>query len=377
MEVTPFDYTRSGKGARVFLRSSLNVPIEDGKVTNTFRLKESLATIEAYATHGARVVVCAHLGRDKNETLRPVWEEMKKHTAVNVLFASDVCGEDAHIKVAALKDGEVLLLENVRRESGEEENDEVFAKTLASLADVYVNDAFADSHRAHASIVGVPKFLPHFAGPNFIKELTHITPARNPESPSLAIVGGAKFETKEPLLRTLLATYDHVFVGGALANDFLKAKGYEVGVSLLSKGTTSAHELLNNSKLLIPHDVVVPEGDSKQVRNVEDLKPTDMIFDVGPQTVEKLAPLIQGAKFILWNGPLGNFEKGFDAGTKGVARLVSESSAISVVGGGDTIAAIEGMHPEPSFGYVSTAGGAMLDFIAHGTIAGIEALTRS
>lgn len=373
--VKTFDFSQTLTGVRVFLRSSLNVPLEQGKVANTFRLRESLDTIEALALRGARVVVCAHIGRAKTESLAPVYEAMKSLTSVRVIMASDVCGNDAHEKLEKLQNGEVLLLENVRQEEGEEKNDANLAEKLAAFGEVYINDAFPDSHRAYASVVGVPAFLPHFMGPNFAREYGALERAKTPESPSLAIVGGAKLETKEPLIRTLLKKYDHVFVGGALANEFFKAQGHDVGRSLVSSGETSAKDLLQNPRVLVPHDVVVQTADGKkEIRNVDAVAPDDIIYDIGPQSLELLRPFSESAKFILWNGPMGNFEAGFDEGTLGVARLVGESTAVSVVGGGDTVAAIERLGNAEHYTHVSSAGGAMLDYIANGTIAGVEAL---
>ncbi|MEK7613281.1 MAG: phosphoglycerate kinase [Patescibacteria group bacterium] len=362
-------------GTRVLLRASLNVPLEGGAVSNTFRLRESLETIESLAHTGARVVVCAHIGRAKTESLLPVWDAMKKESDLPIYFATDVCGSDATKKAATLKNGEVLLLENVRQEAGEETNDPVFAKKLASFGDVYVNDAFPDSHRAHASVVGVPALLPHFMGPNFAREYVALERARTPESPSLAIVGGAKLETKEPLLRTLLSLYDSVFVGGALANEFYKAQGYEVGKSLISGKETSAGALLKSGKVQVPEDVVVQTTlGKKEVRDASEVLADDIIYDIGPRSLETLKKTIAEARFILWNGPMGNFEAGYDEGTFSVAKFVAESSATSVVGGGDTVAAIERLGNAKDYTHVSSAGGAMLDFIGNGTIAGVEAL---
>lgn len=373
MEIPELDLKKSYAGVRLLLRSSLNVPVSRGVVTNAFRMKESLQTIETLASRGARVVVCAHIGQEPTNSLRPVYEALKAITNVPLFFVDDVTGARAREAVSKLKDGEVLLLENVRREAGEVANDFVFAEALARLGDLYVNDAFSDSHRAHASIVGVPTLLPHFAGPNFIKELKGIAPARTPQSPSLAIVGGAKFLTKEPLIARLLETYDHVFIGGALANDFFKAKGFEVGKSLVS-GTTHVSAYLDSKKLILPTSVVVQSPNGREEKLPNELTPLDSVLDIGSQSIGALAPYIREAKSILWNGPLGNFENGFKEGTEAVVRQVAESSAHSVLGGGDTIAAIENLKLNDRFSHVSSAGGAMLDFITHGTIPGIEAL---
>lgn len=369
-----FDLTQNISGKRIVLRAGLNVPLENGAVSNAFRLLESLSTIEALLKQGARVVILGHIGRAPELSLKPVWKEMKKHTSYPIGFIADLLGSDAERAVHALKGGEAVMLENVRSVPGEKKNDPETGARLASYGDVFVNDAFADSHRAHASIVGIPKYIPGFAGPNFMKEYEGILPARAPESPSLAVIGGAKFDTKEPLILELLKTYDRLFIGGALANDFLAAKGYEVGKSLVSH---SPHitKLLDNKKLMLPTDVVVVAGpNGKRVSDVCAVASDESIFDVGPASVETLAPLVSGARSILWNGPLGYFEGGYKEATESLAKLVAESGAVSIIGGGDTVSAIHNLDIADRFTHVSTAGGAMLDFIAHGTIAGIEAL---
>ena len=369
-----FDFSQNIRGTGVVLRASLNVPVENGVVTNTFRVEKEIATFEAFAKAGARTVVVAHIGRDPMNSLRPVFEEVKKRTHIPIQFVEGVVGEHVCKKVEALQAGETLFLENVRREAGEKANDAHFAERLASYGSVYVNDAFSASHREHASIVGIPKIIPGFAGPLFKEECEQIGRARTPESPNIAIVGGAKFVTKEPLIRKLLETYDSVFIGGALAHDFFVAKGLEVGKSLASH-TTHVSDLLDNSKILLPTDVTVLGNNGIETKGVEEVLPEETIFDVGPKSLAIIAPLIDKANFILWNGPLGNFEKGFSESTEALARKVANAKGPSVVGGGDTVAAIQKLGLNDKFDHVSTAGGAMLQFISDGTLPGIEALT--
>jgi len=369
-----FDFTQDLSGVRVVLRAALNAPLEKGRVTNTFRITQALRTIEALASRGARTTVLAHIGREKTMSLRPVWEEMKQHTSLPIQFVDDTAHNTALQAVNNLQNGGVLLLENVRREQGETENSEALAKTFASFGDVFINDAFADSHRSHASIVGIPRFIPSFAGPNFMDEYNGILPARTPLSPSLAIIGGAKFLTKQPLIVQLLATYDHVFIGGALANDFLLAKGYEVGKSLVSH-SPEIKELLQNEKLILPEDVVVLGPNGVETKHVQDVHASDSIFDVGPRSIELLTPYIKNAASILWNGPLGNFENGYTDATETIAKKIAAHKGTSIIGGGDTVTAIHNLNISDKFTHVSTAGGAMLDFIAHGTLVGIDALT--
>jgi len=369
-----FDTQQDLSGATVVLRAALNAPFEHGTVSNTFRLLESLATIETLLQQRARVVILGHIGREPELSLKPVWEEMKKHTSFSITFVDDLLGGKAEQAVRALKDGAAVMLENVRSVPGEKKNDPEVGARLASYGDVFVNDAFADSHRTHASIVGIPKHIPGFAGPNFMKEYEGIFPARTPTSPSLAIIGGAKFETKQPLILRLLETYDRLFIGGALANDFLAAKGYEVGTSLVSR-SPDIQTLLDNEKLMFPADVVVSCPDGKMTtRACDAVLPNETILDVGPASVKALALHVAEARTILWNGPLGYFEGGYKDATESLAKLVAESGAVSIIGGGDTVSAIHDLNIADRFTHVSTAGGAMLQFITDGTLPGIEAL---
>jgi len=369
----PFNFSQNLKGIGVVLRASLNVPIQNGSVSNPFRLEQAIGTIERLSKTGARIIIVGHIGREKTDSLKPVFNELKKRAAVPIAFSEQVVGVRAYEAAKGLAPGSALLLENVRREAGETENSDAFAEKLAAFGSLYINDAFSDSHRAHASIVGVPEHIRGFTGPAFMKEFDGITPALNPKKPSIAIVGGAKFGTKEPLVRTLLQKYDHVVVGGALAHDFFIAKGLEVGKSLASR-TGISPDLLDNAKIILPQDVVVESNGEIETKNVEDVSPGDSILDIGPHSLAALEPLVKNASSILWNGPLGNFEKGFTAGTEEFARSVASSKGHSIVGGGDTVAAIQGLNLNEKFDHVSTAGGAMLQFIADGTLVGIEAL---
>lgn len=370
--VPEFEAAQAG-GKRILLRSSLNVPVKEGVVANAHRVRASIKTIRAFAEHGGRIVVCGHIGARPTDSLRPVYDFLKKELDHRVFFSSSVAGSEALEKAHALKEGEVLLLENTRREAGEETNSPEFSKKLAALGDLYVNDAFSDSHRSHASIVGVPQFLPHFASRNFTAEISGILPARHPEKPSLAVIGGAKFLTKEPLLRHLVSVYDHVFVGGAIAHDFFLARGVSVGKSLVS-GSSVPKDIAGSKNIILPEDVVVENANGVEEKNVHDIGAHDRVYDIGPKTFIRLSPLAQEARFILWNGPMGNFERGFTKGTDRMVELVAASRGASVVGGGDTIAAIDRLNVGGDFTFLSTAGGAMLRFIVEGTLPGIAAL---
>ena len=343
----------------ILVRAALNVPVENGKVANDYRLRRALPTIRFLAERGARVVLIGHIGEKGTETLKPVADALGILTS-GVSFFDETVGVRAREAVRSLAPGNILVMENLRRNKGERTNNREFAKELASLADIFVQDCFDTCHRPHASIIGIPEILPSYAGLLLEEEVNELSRALAPKHPSLAVIGGAKFSTKEAVLIALLNIYDRVFVGGALANDFLKASGKDVGKSLISlMGEKNARKILENPKLALPIDSVVVDR---------------MILDHGPKTAALLAELAAKAKTILWNGPLGKYEDGYSEGTDVFARAVADSGAHSVVGGGDTVAAIEGLGLLPRFSFVSTGGGAMLQFLATDTLPGIEAL---
>lgn len=361
------------KGKRVLLRASLNVPLKNDEVAETFRLEQALPTINFLQEHGARTIIIGHIGRDPEETLKPVADELA-HMA-GVKWGGDIVG--ANESLATLQDGEAILLENLRRDPREGAGDNSLAEGLASLADIYINDAFSDSHRDHASIVGVPKYLPTYFGFSFLHEYNALSAVLNPVSPSVFIIGGAKFETKLPLVQKFANRYDHVFIAGALANDIYKARGLEVGRSLVSDIDLSGDELLSASNLILPTDVVVEAQDgSRRVVADTAVQSDDIIFDAGPATITNLTPLIKKAKTVLWNGPLGNYEKGYAESTEELAGIIADSKANSVVGGGDTIASIRQLGLSERFGFLSSAGGAMLVFLETGTLPAIDAVKK-
>ncbi len=361
------------KGKRVLLRASLNAPVEGGKVTETFRLEAALPTIEALKAKGAKVIVIGHIGREPNESLRPV------HEALSLLTDISWGGplRDAYSVVGSLKNGDAVLFENLRQDARESAGDDSLAKELADLADIYVNDAFSDSHREHASITGVPKYLPSYFGLSFTHEYEALLKVMTPKHPAVFILGGAKFETKMPLVERYAKVYDKVFIGGALANDIYKAKGYEVGKSLVSDVDLSDSELLHDPKIMVPVDVVVSNGQKNREAGARSVSSDEFIYDAGPTSLKEIEATIADAATILWNGPLGNFEKGFSFGTEMLARVIAKSDAYSVVGGGDTIAAIRSLGLEDRFGFMSTAGGAMLVFLETGTLPAIESVLNS
>lgn len=366
----------------VLVRAALNVPIAGGKVANTFRLRSALPTIEYLRSKHARVILIGHLGEKGTETLQPVCEALKEFVP-RLSFCPVSTGADARAAVRNLQAGDVLMLENLRRNAGEVGNDPKFAAALAELADVFVMDAFDVCHREHASVVGIPELLPSYAGLLVEEEVKHLTKALKPGAPSLAIIGGAKFSTKEPVLTKLLDTYSRVFVGGALANDFMRESGKGIGKSLIS---TDADErairtLLANPRLMLPLDeIVAPMGAERSAGHTVEITAVpanEAILDDGQKTVDALAKLTKGAKTILWNGPLGNYEHGFVDATEGLAKAIAQSDAYSILGGGDTVAAVEKLGLTDRFSFISTGGGAMLDFLAKGTLPGLAALNTS
>lgn len=367
------------KGKRVLLRTSLNLPVAaDGSVSDIFRLKRALPTIQYLVHAGAKVIIVGYLGR-KGDSMRPVAEALKELAPdIPFRFFGTPFDQAPH-EAAALKEGECLILESTRRDPGEESNDPAFIQLLASLADIFVGDALAEAHREYASNVAVAHILPAYAGLLMKEEVAALSAARNPEHPSFAILGGAKFETKAPLVQALLATYDHLFLTGALANDVFKARGLPVGRSLISKELPDK-DVLENPRFLAPKDVTVEDSSGHaQVKKPESVTEDDKIVDMGPDSVASVAPLIAEAKFILWNGPTGMYEAGYNAYSGQIAELIAnahERGAQVVIGGGDTIAAVEaaGVAHE-RLGFLSTGGGAMLEYLLKGTLPGIEVLT--
>ena len=364
------------KGARVIVRASFDVPLENGEVRNQFRLLRSLPTLLYLTRAGAKVVIISHIGRDPELSLRPVYEVLKEH--VPLLWCDQLTGTKTHTMVERLGEGEAVLLENLRGDEREKQNDEAFAKELSQYGGVFVNDAFAVSHRAHASIVGIPKFLPSYIGHTFKDEYENLEKAEKPASPSLFILGGAKFETKRPLIAKYIKHYDTVFVGGAIANDFFKAQGHDVGRSLVSSEDAGVAELLQHPHVMLPVDVVVATADGeRRVCTLNDVHKNESILDAGPETSRLLEERIGNVAFILWNGPLGDYEHTFTDATRACAKAIGSSDAFSVIGGGDTIAAIESLGLNDKFSFLSTAGGAMLAFLEHSTLPGIEAILES
>ncbi len=359
-------------GKSVILRASLNVPLQDGEVRNNFRLKRAVPTIEYLKDKGAKVIIVGHIGREPEETLKPVFEKLRTMTAME--WGGSITDPDFAQVKAEMKDGEAVLCENLRQNEGEKNNDEEFVDAMAKQADLYVNDAFAVSHREHASVFGLAKKLPAYAGLTLMEEVKNLLAVMDPKKPSLFLLGGAKFQTKVPLVEKYLDLYDKVFIGGAIANDVFKAQGLEVGESLVSEVSLEGAEFLKSDKLLLPLDVAVDGPSGVSVREIDKVGKDEKIYDFGPKTIEMLEGHINEAVTVLWNGPFGNYEAGFVTGTETIAKIVAMAEGFSVIGGGDTVASVDKLGLNDKFEFVSTGGGAMLAFLEHGTTPAIELL---
>ena len=379
------------KGKRVLVRCDFNVPMKDGVITNENRIVGALPTIKYLIDHGARVILCSHMGRPKGEfkmeySLAPVAKRLAEHLGIDVAMAKDVVGPDAKAKAAALKDGEVLMIENVRFHKEETENDPAFAKELASMADIFVNDAFGTAHRAHASTAGVADYLPAVCGYLINKEISIMGEAlENPKRPFIAILGGAKVSDKIGVINNLIDNVDMLIVGGGIAYTFFKAYGKDVGTSICEYDKLDlAKELVEKARakgvaFLLPVDNVVGRDykeDTPYMRIYSDSIPDGwMGLDIGKTTQELFAKSVIGAGTIIWNGPMGVSEwENFSAGTEAVAEAVAKSGAISIIGGGDSVAAVAKLGYSDRMTHVSTGGGASLEFLEGLELPGIACL---
>ena len=381
------------KGKKVLVRCDFNVPLKDGEITNDKRIVAALPTIKYLAENGAKVILCSHLGRPKGEykpefSLAPVAARLSEYLEQEVKLAEDenVVGENAKAMAAALEDGQVMLLENVRYRKEETKNEESFSKELASLAEIFVNDAFGTAHRAHCSTTGVASYLPAVCGYLIQKEITFMGGAlADPKRPLVAILGGAKVSDKIGVITNLLDKCDTLIIGGGMAYTFMKSLGHHIGTSLLEEEQVeNAGKMMEDAKakgvnFLIPVDNKVgkeyDENTEAQVVNSDEIPDGWMGLDIGPKTQAIFAEAIKGAGTIIWNGPMGVSEwDNFAAGTIAVAKAVADSGAISIVGGGDSVAAVTKLGFSDKMSHISTGGGASLEFLEGKELPGIAAL---
>ena len=381
------------KGKKVLARCDFNVPLKDGEITNDKRIVAALPTIKYLMEHGAKVILCSHLGRPKGEykpefSLAPVAKRLSEYLGVEVKLAEDaeVVGPNAKAMAAELKDGEVMLLENVRYRAEETKNEENFSKELASLADIFVNDAFGTAHRAHCSTTGVAAYLPAVCGYLIQKEIKFMGGAlANPKRPLVAILGGAKVSDKIGVIEKLIDKCDTIIIGGGMAYTFMKYLGHNIGTSLLEADwVEKAGEMMKKAedkgvKFLIPVDNKIgkeyDENTEAKIVSSDDIPDGWMGLDIGPKTQEVFANAIKGAGTVIWNGPMGVSEwDNFAAGTISVAKAVADSGAISIIGGGDSVAAVTKLGFADKMSHISTGGGASLEFLEGKDLPGICAL---
>jgi phosphoglycerate kinase len=364
----------SFKGRKVLLRTDFNVHIEGGFVKETYRIERAMQTLDFLVRAGAKVIIISHIDSKEGGSLEPVARYLTQRFP-RLRFVPDIYAPEVSREVADLKEGGILLFENLRKWSGEEDNDEAFAKYLASFADVFVQEGFAVCHREHASIVSIPKFLPSCAGFLVAEEVSNLSKAFRPRKPFLFILAGAKFSTKIPLVNKFLPVADNLFIAGAIANDIYKAKGLFVGDSLVDDENLDVSSLLNNEKIIIPIDVVTSHKGIVYEKKPEEISVGEKIVDAGKKTMIEIKKIVDQASFIVWNGTLGKYELGFEKATLDLAKMISESNAITIVGGGDTLTAIDKLELFEKFSFISTGGGAMLEFLAKETLPGLVALS--
>ncbi len=348
------------RGKKVLLRIDFNVPVEHGKVSEMYKIRSAKETLDYLKSHGAVIALLSHI--TSIESFESIYNQIKEILGHHFIFLPDCIGSRVYDSIKNARSGDIFLLENVRKHSGEEKNDLEFSQELAKPFDMYINDAFSESHRNYASITSITKFLPSYAGPGLIKELENLEKVMQlPKEKKTLIIGGAKAEIKFPVVENFLDKSSHILVGGVVANIFLKASGVDIGESV-----TDDNFLLKAKHLLLNKQIVMPEDFTKE---------NDMILDIGLKTAEKFSEIIKNSTLVIWSGPLGKTEvPELSLGSKKIAEAIASSSAFSVIGGGDTIAFIEKINLINKFNYVSIGGGAMLEFLAGNTLPGIKVL---
>ena len=393
LKLKQLDNNQNIEGKRVLLRVDFNVPLNDGSITEASRIKKVLPTIKFLIKKKAKIIIISHLGRPKGKivpelTLKPIAEKLSKYLNQNVFFLNKNVGEEVIEKSKKIHNGEILLLENLRFSNDEELNSVSFAKKLSKNGDIYINEAFSCSHREHASVSEITKYIDSYSGKIFLEEINFIQMlTSNAEKPVTCIIGGSKISTKIGILSNLVKKMETIVIVGAMANNFIKLKGYSIGKSLFEEKQENLLENIiekcktNKCNLVLPEDVIVAKNyESKGLlKTLDKINDTDLILDIGEKTVKKISEIIEASKTILWNGPAGYFEiDEFSSGSNEIAKKITENtknkSLISIAGGGDTVAAINKFGCSDGFTYISTAGGAFLELLEGKNLPGIKAL---
>jgi len=384
------------KGKKVLLRVDLNVPMKNGAITETSRIEKIIPTIKLLLKKEAKIVIISHIGRPKGKvvngmSLKPISEKLSHLLQKNVLFSEDLISENTLLEINKIPNGSILMLENIRFNEGEETNDSNFSKEISTLGDIYVNDAFSCSHRSHASVEGITKYIPSYFGLQITEEINALKKITSEiEKPVSLIIGGSKISTKIKIINNLIKKFNNIIIVGGMGNTMLKHTGSNIGKSICENGCSSLiKEILENSKkynceITIPKDVIVSnslngEGEEK---NINEIKDNEMILDIGSKTISSIEKIINNSRTILWNGPAGYFENpSFQNGTKKILELISKKTKsdkiFSVAGGGETVAAINKFKKFDSFTFVSTAGGAFLEYLEGKTLPAIKALNQN
>lgn len=395
MKVKTIKQAKNIRGKTVFLRADFNVPVKRGRITEDYKIISGLATIRFLLRYGCKIIISTHLGDPAGKikldlSTKPIAKRLEKLVGKKVAFIPDCIGDKVKKEVSGMKPGQIILLENLRFHKEEEQNDKVFARQLADLADIYINNAFAVSHRDHASVSAIKKYLPAYAGLLIEEELVNINRAIKPVKPLVVVIGGAKISTKLPIISKFIKNAQHILVGGAIANDFLKNLGYEVGKSLtgndrkMGKKLMRLYEKFGNKKIILPLDFLVSVKKDGQgslaVKSINKILKKDYIYDIGPKTILFYSKYLKQAETIIWNGPMGLFEnEKFKTGTLSIARVIASHSsgkAFGIVGGGETIEALKITKMTGYVDWVSTGGGAMLEYLSGQKMPGLKGLVK-
>jgi 3-phosphoglycerate kinase len=388
MKIKSIKQIKNLVGKRVLLRADFNVPIKDGVIKDDYKLVKGLQTIKFLKDNGCKIIILTHLGKpkpgkiDKKYSVKPLANRLSVLLNEKIEYVDDCAGLKAGTKVSKLTNGQILILENIRFEKGELKNGNQLAKNLSKLADIYVNDAFAESHRDYTSMSAIKKYMPSYAGLLLEQEVISLSKALTPKKPLVVVLGGAKIGTKIKLIKNLQIKASNILIGGALANNFFMARGLEIGASLFDKESVNFAKKFSNTKVILPVDVVVMEKGSKNavIKFANKVGETDAIYDIGPDTIRLFSSLIKKANTIFWNGPLGRFEdQSFKHGTIAIASVIASRShgqAYGVVGGGETVEALKMTKMLDYVDWVSTGGGAMLAYLGGEKMPGLKSLVN-